>query len=1524
MPEYTTTTKPSVDETVWEARTVNGSWKIYCKPCQDALFFPNGRNPYHASQHIRTDGHQKNLEKHAQRVKSTDKPSRKPAVPFNDQWDVAATQLLQSFANRASHREQLPELTAFECAPSQSAHSPAPFPSFNLSEDDRGFEPSPGLSDVVERVGHIFEFGPDAVDSDDEECEVPEARLDEDPQDREPSEAIFMGQAPKKRRQDVDPYHTWFPWDSRLSCTLDILMHLPRSMFSTRQLDLFLWLLRINGIQNVPSAKTMKELNANLQKLFGIQTYKYKGAYGHIYYVNSLADIIAQEMSNPLVRPHLSFYPEDAGSYLGEARQGARWLKEIDDDELTPMVCLGTGAGERHYYIFEPALLRNNGGIWMPHRWYTKRKGQKMVFVGRCWKMIPIHRGEGRYSWRVLTNEEGIFEEDEFLMSFPELQGKEETFRLLSRVTDIEGQYFIALLETALLIIPPDVLTSCGDVVPWSLTDSKKGNRWRELACGHRVLAFPIWLYSDDTSGNTSKRWNEHNSFLFTAAGLDRTEVTKEYNMQFLCTSNSAPPLEMLVGIVDQIQDGQTHGIWTWDGEYDEPVLLLPTVLALLGDNPMQSEFACHLGLRAKFFCRACKVKGKEFKDVHGDGDSDDGNNSDGDEDDDGASMKSTGGSEAGGKKKRRKFVEGLDAMKSRVLDFIKVCHLVYPYTPTNLTTIKPGEPRTREESLDQLKEHFEMAKTPGAGERMKNERTRTGLKDTFQMFFVNRLLNSYKGRRTLATKTTALEQAKSTLPAETSSPVWRIRGLNPHSDTPVEILHVVLLGFVKYLWRDVIQNQIKKKEEKMKELSARLSSANVEGLGLPSFLAGDTLTKYYGSLTGGDFRKLAQVAPFVLHGLVSEECYATWVALSKLIPLIWQPEITDLPQYLSQLSQQITLETEIQNFLVHAAKWSIRWFNKPKFHIIVHLPFHIRRLGPGILFATESFESYNAVIRCKSTHSNRQAPSRDIAFAFAQGNRIRHFLSGGKFLLRGAVSWSDELQEARKTFDDFDLPQSQRVSDVQLYFRNLSPRADEWVTVASLPRQVVHQSGNIITGYLGLASIREAGLDSGFCEFDSGSKYIPFSSTQSAQRSCRIPQLPEIESEDSAVCNLRSARRILLDNGDQVSVGTYVIVRLSSLPPNYSASLLEESTRWSLSVANVAEILHHREGWDVILARLFATGREPSVQGMPRLSARVPDTYMVLERKDVLCSVNVQHDCIRHKCQVKQTVVVRQERHDTDLRRGRVEHQGNPHDVVLNTAQMRDAKFVQKFRIKPTLLPVTETITASAEREYAATKKVKEAVDLIQGDSAGSPHPQCLIPSRYPPIPGPSTSSPSFPQAAGFFPPIQVPLAHQLVQGNPLSYSSCQPVQRPQTQSMGHGYSSSPPLTAEALSRHQQNVHGGPQAVATHHRLPIPPGRQHGAYPMQHTPHSQQQASPPSRGGSAAHTLELPSSAAIHGYPQALGRGYPSSTAPFSNSPHSPNPQPQQSFPLYPNAPGRRSLTSHQPGVPSRLRQAD
>ena len=89
---------------------------------------------------------------------------------------------------------------------------------------------------------------------------------------------------------------------------------------------------------------------------------------------------------------------------------------------------------------------------------------------------------------------------------------------------------------------------------PWTRTEPHIGNRWRTLANGARVKAAPIWLYCDDTSGNQSKKWNKHNSLLFTLASLPPNLSQLLYNIHFLATSNLAPPLEMIEYLVKTLR----------------------------------------------------------------------------------------------------------------------------------------------------------------------------------------------------------------------------------------------------------------------------------------------------------------------------------------------------------------------------------------------------------------------------------------------------------------------------------------------------------------------------------------------------------------------------------------------------------------------------------------------------------------------------------------------------------------------------------------------------------------------------------------------------------------------------------------------------------------------------------------------------------------------------------------------------------------------------------------------------------
>ncbi|KAG1806360.1 uncharacterized protein HD556DRAFT_1428515 [Suillus plorans] len=913
-------------------------------------------------------------------------------------------------------------------------------------------------------------------------------------------------------------------------------------------IDILLWLLWVNNVVDVPSVKSVKLIKDTIQRLCGIRSIPYEGALGHRYYVNSLPDIIQQEMMNPRVRPLLHFYPEDTGVELNEARQAKCWLEELDPELLTPVVRLHN----QDFFVFEPALLLS-GQACIPFQWFIC--GGKMCT--KAWSLQPVTR-ELDCGWVVEDFHSFEVSEDDLLVSFRNWDSSEAT-------SGLPRAYSIYGVEHELN----------GKLQPWTLTNPSEGNQWCVRASGARVYAMPLWLYCDDTSGNLSKKWNKHNSFLFTAAGLPRAEVHQEYNVHFLCTLNLAPPLEMLDGIVDQLEESWKQGIWAWDCVHEEYVLVIPSILALLVDNPMQSEMACHIGSMGKYFCRICKVKGHD----------------------------ATYTTDAPPKSTRKRAKETMEEMATRVKQFVKI-----------------GEPRHKDETIAELKSMFIHASTVRNQTQIKQRKTSTGIKDTFLDSFLNRLAESYcKIRGGNKAKQEALDRVKETLPENVISPVWRIK---------------VLLGFVKYLWRDVVSVRIGKDKLKRELLETRLSSVDVSGLGL-SHLAGHTLVQYAGSLVGRDFRAIAQVAPFVLHDLVPTECYDTWVALSNLIPLIWQPEIENSMEHLRNLT------TSINNFLACTARSTPRWFNKPKFHVLLHVVDHIRRFGPAALFATEAFESFNAVIRAKSIHSNHRTPSRDIAHSFAHGSRICHILSGARILMH-----DNDTNDIHS--DSPELIQASNPSS------DKPPDAINVKVVGKGPLSLVQQP-NIITDYLGLDTHADT------------KKYGH---------------------------NFRTCKSMVLFNGDVCKIGDWVLIADGTAEQSPIVACIREIIqRQGLDADNLLRP-------DAILLERGSVGEPAASYSMP--AVRAHGGFLLYPVEQILCAANLQHQCRVHKCTSLASDVefVYEEQAKTSKAKAVIHHIGDPDDLVLNTARMQDAKHMQGLRVPIQPQDMNLAILEGAARE--------------------------------------------------------------------------------------------------------------------------------------------------------------------------------------------------------------------------------
>lgn len=203
----------------------------------------------------------------------------------------------------------------------------------------------------------------------------------------------------------------------------------------------------------------------------------------------------------------------------------------------------------------------------------------------------------------------------------------------------------------------------------------------------------------------------------------------------------------------------------------------------------------------------------------------------------------------------------------------------------------------------------------------------------------------------------------------------------------------MVLLGNAKELFRDTMKElgAMKPGSAKYNEFSARWHAFNIKGLNIPP-IQPNTLIQYNQSLVGKEFQTVLQTVPFVLFGHLSPEKRRLWTSLCLLSSYVFQAKITNMESYLDEL------QTHIEIFLKNLIGITAQWVNKPKFHMLTHLPGSIRRLGPAPLFATQKFESFNGVLRYASIHSSHQSPGSDIANTFNNWELLKMFTSRSPF----------------------------------------------------------------------------------------------------------------------------------------------------------------------------------------------------------------------------------------------------------------------------------------------------------------------------------------------------------------------------------------------------------------------------------------------------------------------------------------------------------------------------------------------
>ncbi|THV04305.1 hypothetical protein K435DRAFT_961933 [Dendrothele bispora CBS 962.96] len=473
--------------------------------------------------------------------------------------------------------------------------------------------------------------------------------------------------------------------------------------------------------------------------------------------------------------------------------------------------------------------------------------------------------------------------------------------------------------------------------IPWEVPDSvpTMPNPDRELVPeGYDLYDVHLATWFDDVSGNRSKQYNKHFVGYAANTNLPGKLLQQEFFVEYLSNSQHATALEQLSAIKDLVNESQKKPIICYNASTRRMCGVRLHITVLPADNPQQSEEASHMGGGANHMCRKCNVGGP-------------------------SSLVETN--------------EGYHSLYLAAEDLA----------------------RSAAETRSRLEKQLKAAMT-GVKQTVTDMQTATGTKDKFTEYWIELLIHK-SAELTKENRGATAEQIVKDLekwlndqPGEKMNPLLDIAGLDPTKDTPVEILHTILLGIVKYVWH-MFNTSLTDKQKSL--FVIRLQSTDIDGLAIPPLRA-DYMMQYRNNLIGKHFKTLMQTMAFHVHDIVTPAQFSLIKAVGELAAVLWVSEIADMDQYLADLD--ILIANTLDAF---AEVDPLKIIQKVKLHLLPHLISDIRRFGPPVRYSTEIFECFNAIFRLCSIYSNHQAPSRDIALKFTSMARVKHIFSGGYWL---------------------------------------------------------------------------------------------------------------------------------------------------------------------------------------------------------------------------------------------------------------------------------------------------------------------------------------------------------------------------------------------------------------------------------------------------------------------------------------------------------------------------------------------
>lgn len=217
---------------------------------------------------------------------------------------------------------------------------------------------------------------------------------------------------------------------------------------------------------------------------------------------------------------------------------------------------------------------------------------------------------------------------------------------------------------------------------------------------------------------------------------------------------------------------------------------------------------------------------------------------------------------------------------------------------------------------------------------------------------------------------------------------------INPHSDIPVGLLHLIPLGLAKHLVKYIVDSV---DNNTLKKMSAHLDAVVPGGRFFEFF-------KYMQSRQGKDFKYYLQIAPFNMMFAGVPQKYVKMISCLSLIQLQLHSESFDEDdlQYLQSI-----IDKYLSYIKVHTPELQ----RKAKSHLLLHIVDDIRKHGPPKFYIEDAFEKNHGTIRDQIFLQNQKARSRDTCIKFTKHTICQHILSGGYF--KESEEWKNASEHA-------------------------------------------------------------------------------------------------------------------------------------------------------------------------------------------------------------------------------------------------------------------------------------------------------------------------------------------------------------------------------------------------------------------------------------------------------------------------------------------------------------------------------